>query len=163
MCEIVEKTVQHVDVAYNCLLRCQHEVRRVSDVDWSLTKGLLPVKKNDVSLMNVWLSMHSSHRPHKQRRLLGWIVLLVAQVALQWVGFKHLHVLQHQRSAVLLRIFTVVLLALSQCLVGNSQRVCSDPLFSHHRFSGLLHVGELFVVNIVKRNQFWPFMILVVT
>lgn len=88
-------------------------------------------------------------------RLLRWVVLLVPQVALQGIVFNHLHVLQDQRSAVSLGIDAVVLFTPSQCLVGDSELLVSDPLFSHHRSSGLLDLGVVLVVDVVKRHQLW--------
>lgn len=67
--------------------------------------------------------------------------------------FDHLHVLEDQRAAVLLRVLLVVLLALSQCFVGGSHLVGPDPLFSQHRLSRRRHLVELQVVNVVKRHQ----------
>ena len=94
--------------------------------------------------------------------LLGRVVLLVTQITLQRIGFDHLHVLQYQGSTVLLGVLSVVLLALSQGFVSDSQLVGSYPLFSHHGFSGLMDLGEFLIVNVVERHQFWPLVLCVV-
>lgn len=94
-------------------------------------------------------------------RLLRWVVLLVPQVALQGVVLDHLHVLQDQRSAVSLGIDSMVLLALSKGLVSDSELLVSDPLFSHHRSSGLLDLGVVLVVNVIERHQLWSRVVFV--
>lgn len=93
--------------------------------------------------------------------LLRRVVLLVSQVTLQWVGFNHLHVLQYQRSAVFLGIGAVVLLTLSQGIMGNSQLLVSDPLFSHHRLSRLLHLVKVLVVDVIEGHQLVSLVVLV--
>lgn len=93
--------------------------------------------------------------------LLRRVVLLVSQVSLQWVGFNHLHVLQYQRSAVFLGVGAVVLLAFSQSVMGDSQLFVSDPLFSHHGLSGLLHLVKVLVVDVIERHQLVSLVVLI--
>lgn len=94
-------------------------------------------------------------------RLQRRIVLLVTQVSLQRIRLNHLHVLQDQWSAVLLGVDAVVLLALSQSLVRDSQRLIADPLLSHHRGSGKVNLREVLVVDVVEGNQLWSSVVLV--
>lgn len=110
---------------------------------------------SDLSLATVALEAKSI--------LLQRVVLLVAQVPLHRVRLDHLQVFQDQRTAVSLCIFAVVLAALAQRLVGHTERLCANPLFSEHRLSRLVDIGEALVVNIVKGDEFWPLVAVVVT
>lgn len=45
--------------------------------------------------------------------------------------------------------------------MSNFQLLVSDPLFLHHRSSGLLNLREIFVVDVIKGDQFGSFVVFV--
>lgn len=94
-------------------------------------------------------------------QLLRWVVLLVAQVALQGIRLNHLQVLHDQGSAVSLGVCAVVDLAFGQGVVGNAQLLVPYPLLLHHRGPGLLHLRQVLVVNVVERHQLGTLVVLV--
>ena len=94
--------------------------------------------------------------------LLQRVILLVSQVSLDGISLDHPHVFQDQRTAISLGIISVVLFALAQRLMGYTERLVANPLFSKHGLSGLVDIGEVFVIDIVKRHEVWPLVPFVV-
>lgn len=98
----------------------------------------------------------------KHLHLFRGVVLLIAEVTLHAVVLNHLHVLQNQRTAVLLGVHLVVVATLSQGVVGGANSVCLDPLLAQHGLSGISNLVKLAVVDVVKRHQLGSLVVFVI-